>query len=516
MRQIIKKCISFIFIIAMSFCVVGLSNTKAIADDVKYVKISVDEFKGNESKYVSTENIRYVLCGKVNSWLHPYTTTNPDYQVCVLTSFSPFNTVSIRILLKRDSHFTGSDITFNGHILGYGSYIIGDDIKNKYLEIELDNTLYSEIEGEDYRGKVYSDLYDTGLTDSDDISSCVNQYKANKVYSSLGFDYDIDQNPSSTSSTQVWTKVTNGNEITEDGIYTFCKIYNNKAVKYAIDPDTYTTGQEFPFSIELLNGDSFSIVFRGVNYTIYPAEFKINKNECNKPNWFDIKYAYNKDNTYLIEEQKFFNYEDITKFGSEIQLDDEEENDTVYLFKKVMPEDKNPTVTAKFVKYDPKSVAIRFLSYVDYEGNQAILDSKFTKAVTYGLKLSIEGKEDKYIDFSSTDMTRVTEATSNTKTDEGGVLQAVFKIKNIPMSSWDTEITVTPYIKIDLEYEVPTDGTILDLSTYIGYQESVTRTVSSFALDYYLNHSTDDGVVTHLLALKEIAEKTAQVRSEED
>lgn len=84
------------------------------------------------------------------------------------------------------------------------------------------------------------------------------------------------------------------------------------------------------------------------------------------------------------------------------------------------------------------------------------------------------------------------------------------------MGSWNTKVTVTPYIKFTFNsYIILTDAKIsFDIETTYVYQDSVTKTVASLAEDYYSNHGTEDGVSTHLIALKEIAELTAKVKED--
>lgn len=506
MKYFIKKSILFVLSLFLTFSVCCLYQTKVKVNATEKVKITVDEFLENKDTYYNATEVTYIVCGIIN---HIYL-TNKDYEIYTfeLGSLNPFSNKTVDIMTQMDSYQEGLETKYNGHFVYYGD--LGQYTgQGKYIEFELDKNAYSTyLPGSTTtRGRVACDACNPTVTISNDFNTAIDSYKGNKVKTSMRFDYDS-TTANSDSSTTVWTLVTSTSQIDSNGVYTFGEIYDDGAsVKFTTDPTNYETGDMFEHSVARLTDNSFTIVYPSTS----PAEFKITQNEHSS--FYTVTYKSNTFNTRADYKDDTYRFWLDNSYGEFIKLEGYKASDSVsnyYLFKKTSTGSKRNTT----IEYDANSVSIRFLSYINASSDAAIRDCSLVNSLTYGIKLSIEEKADQFIDFTSSEVSRVSEAGSNTAVLEGGVLQTILSVKGIPASKWRTNITATPYIKVVLNpYTLPNENNeSFDFGTYYFYQDSVTWTVRKLAEDYYLNYGKDVGVASHLLALQKLIDGTATVR----
>lgn len=507
MKNIITKLILIVITIFLSLSIYTISKINVTAtEEIEYIKISVDDYYGNESNYLKNENKRYIVCGIIDTIYLSY--KNEGIHGFDLKSFNPLSNNVVRIYCKVDPISYDNKTTYSGHYVYSGS-LSNESGKGKYIEILLDEDAYKEIitDSSLSRGYVNCDATNANNVKNSYLNSYINGYKSNKVLSSMRFNYDF--TPSiSDSSTSTWTLIQARNEITNEGTYALGKLYDNgNSIKFVTTSKSgYILGDEFDYSISRVNDNSFTIVYPNES----PAEFKFIKHEADYN--YDVKVdgqTINTNGTYNISSKLWLS----TSNGEIISLEDETDECVLYIFKKTETgSDKNI-----HIEYYPDSVALKFLSYVDANAIDSIVnDNTLINSLTFGMVLSIEGKEDQYIDFAESEIARVESAGSNTSVTVDGFYQTILKVTKIPKEFWNTEITVTPYIKISLDsYTSPTDPLLtFDFEDTYFYQESVTKTICSLAEDYYLNHGNETGVSYHLIALKEIAELTAKAKED--
>lgn len=506
MKNIIKKLLILLLAICVFLNVFSSYEANVNADgEIEYIKISVDDYYGHENNYLKTENKRYIICGIIDGIYLSF----PEQGIhgFQLRSFNPLFTNSVTVYCQVDAVIQNFQTTYNNHFV-YNGNLSNSSGKGKYIEVLLDEDAFTETiaDSSKARGYVYCDAVNPNIDSDEDFYSYINSYKSNEAKSSMRFDYDL-INTNSESSTTTWTLVTDKSQITDDGIYTFGKLYDDgKSIRFAVEPKNYKSGDKFDYSIARIEDNSFTIVYPDA----FPAEFKIISKDPNP--YYDVKFKSNLFNECAVYNNNCSGETWLsTSYGNIVNIDDDTEDVTLYLFKKT----NSGSARNTYIEYDPQSISIMFLSYIDSETNDNIANShSLINKISYGMKLSIEGKDDQFIDFDSSEIARVDSFGSNTAVLEGGVLQSVLKLQGIPMENWNTNISITPYIKITFDsYTVPsTEDKTFDIpATYI-YQEEITRTVSSLAEYYYLNLGTDPSVSGHLIALKEIAESTAKVR----
>lgn len=517
MKYFIKKCTLLALTLFLMLSAVCLYETKVIAVETQYIKITVEEYVGHEADYEPHDGKVYLLCGivdHVNIYENPGN-VNPGQHIFWLNSFNQLDGKEAKIWTCVDSYSEHNERNFNNHfgyLYGYETTLVG-----KYVEFMIKNNYYNDYISDRSSktiGVVYSDFIDQetmGVTYGN-LSGARYNYTTHKPLSSMKFDYDL-TGSNSLSTYQVWRKVYVGDTLDSTATYTLGYLASyDGTLKFIVDPangDTYSNDYKFSYALARLSSDKFTVVYSNTE----PAHFKM------EGSWSqNLTISYDKNDFHFSNTScDYINAEGV-KMDSEqdqVKISNIAYDEELYIFKLVEDYDYTKTTPNYHIEYDPNSLSIRFLNAIDSQTYSAINNScSLIKSVVYGMKVSIEGREDQFVEFSNSEISRVEAEGSNVKVEEGGFLQAILTIKKIPMSAWDTKITVTPYVKLSYNsFTCPTDKKLtFEMEDLWLYQKSVTRSVSSLAEDYYLEHGKEAGVSEHLLALKEIAEKTAKVR----